>query len=183
MKINFLLVLLLGLLAVSYGFQLRGRNRGGGRGGGGRGAGTTEANDFGTDDDNDDDDDDSDDDGGRDGRRGRLPRLIVEVIARRIQQQLQACGVPELDSPVTTYKDAFNGLAMLLLADCDGGYPGSTPPGPDPSWAPPTGPGPSGPATGPTTGNPPPATSVVPAREFEDKVVRELLAYLQRKEN
>ncbi|XP_061179369.1 uncharacterized protein LOC133187996 [Saccostrea echinata] len=169
MKINFLLVLLLGLLAVSYGFQLRGRNRGGSRGGGGnRGGG---------DDDNDDDGDDGEeeDDGGR---RGRLPRLIVEVIARRIQQQLQECSAPELEQSVTTYRDAFAGLSMLLLADCSGdGYTGPTPPGP--SGSPPTGP----PPPPPSTGNPPVASSVVPAREFDDKVVRELLAYLERKGN
>lgn len=175
-------MVLLGLLALSYGFKIERRgNRGKGKGDGegrgppedgGRGPPDGDDDDFDNgdiDDDNDDDDDDFDD-ADKDKRRD-LPRLIVGVIAKRIQMQLENCDLSEFDSQPTTIKGAIQAMAELLLMDCGAGPTGSPPTGPPPTDSPVTGP----------TGNPPASTDgTLPARELEDKVVRELLNFIEK---
>lgn len=169
-------MVLLGLLALSYGFKIERRGRGGKGKGGGRGppedggrGPPDEDNDDGNDDGNDDDfdDDDFDDDMDKD-KRPDLPRLIVGVIAKRIQMQLDNCDLSEFDGQPSTIKGAIQSLAELLLMDCGAGPSGPPPTG---SPSPPTG----------STGNPPSSTDgTLPARELEDKVVRELLTFIEK---
>ncbi|XP_056000891.1 uncharacterized protein LOC130048326 [Ostrea edulis] len=103
MKINILLAVLLGLLAVSCGFQLRGKYRRGDEDGNGG---------------------DKDRDGGNGGGNDTPPipsRFVVQVIAKRIDKQLAECIAPELDEKVSstvTLEDVYRGLSMLLLANC-----------------------------------------------------------------
>nr|XP_022346157.1 uncharacterized protein LOC111138467 [Crassostrea virginica] len=163
MKVNLLLVVLLGLLALSYGFKLERNERGRGKGQG-RGEGRPDDND----DDRDDDDMDDDD---MDGNREDLPRLVVGVIARRIRMQLDNCDMSEF-SGVTSFRDVVENFGKLLLKDCGRG--GSTG---GPSPPPPTGGPTDGPTEGPTGG----PTSPLPARELDEKVVRELMNFLEEK--
>ncbi|XP_052712387.1 uncharacterized protein LOC128186598 isoform X2 [Crassostrea angulata] len=166
MRVNLLLVVLLGLLALSYGFKIERRgNRGKGKGDG-EGRGPPEDGGRGPPDGDDDDFDDADKDKRRD-----LPRLIVGVIAKRIQMQLENCDLSEFDSQPTTIKGAIQAMAELLLMDCGAGPTGSPPTGSPPTDSPVTGP----------TGNPPASTDgTLPARELEDKVVRELLNFIEK---
>ncbi|XP_011444539.3 uncharacterized protein [Magallana gigas] len=177
MRVNLLLVVLLGLLALSYGFKIERRgNRGNGKGQGrgppeDGGQSDGDDDDFDNDDFDDDNDDDDDfDDADKDKRRD-LPRLIVGVIAKRIQMQLENCDLSEFDSQPTTIKGAIQSMAELLLMDCRAGPTGSPPTGSPPTDSPVTGP----------TGNPPVSTDgSPPARELEDKVVRELLNFIEK---